>query len=365
MTPRSPDVLFDVRPLQGRDSVRGIGTYVRGVLMGLVDGGWASRLALLADDGLPAPPIPGEFPMFAVRRRYHGRFAAYEDSVILGRDLDRIRPRLFHSPWPRVPASAPCPVVVTVHDLIPWVWGGTRMLGERVRYFPARRLMRRADAVIAVSEATATDCHRVARINPNRIHVIPEGVGPAFRPAPRARERVTERWALSAPYMLYVGGLEPRKDPISLRRAWRAVRRATSDVGLVIAGADPPPPRWLSEARLLGRVTDEELADLYSAAACLVFPSRYEGFGLPILEAMACGCPVAAFRNSSLPELAGDAALLVADGDARALGAAVVEILSVPARARSLRKAGLRRARAFSWARTARATARVYESLLE
>jgi alpha-1,3-rhamnosyl/mannosyltransferase len=142
------------------------------------------------------------------------------------------------------------------------------------------------------------------------------------------------------------------------------VRRTSADVGLVIVGADPPPPEWLREARLLGRVTDEELADLYSAAACLVFPSRYEGFGLPVLEAMACGCPVAAFRNSSVPEVAGEAAHLVADGDARALGAAVVEILSVAARARSMRKAGLRRARAFSWARTAQATARVYESLL-
>jgi glycosyltransferase involved in cell wall biosynthesis len=114
-------------------------------------------------------------------------------------------------------------------------------------------------------------------------------------------------------------------------------------------------------ARLLGRVSDQELADLYTAAGCLVFSSRYEGFGLPALEAMACGCPVAAFRNSSLPEVVGDAGTLVQDGDAEALGRAAAAMSADPERWRRL---GLEWVKRFSWRKAARETIRVYESLL-
>jgi glycosyltransferase involved in cell wall biosynthesis len=117
----------------------------------------------------------------------------------------------------------------------------------------------------------------------------------------------------------------------------------------------------MPDARMLGRVSDEELADLYTAAGCFMFPSRYEGFGLPCLEAMACGCPVAAFRNSSLPEVVDDAGELVDDGDADALGQAAARMSAEPARWRRL---GLERAKAFSWRKTARATIVAYESLL-
>jgi glycosyltransferase involved in cell wall biosynthesis len=131
---------------------------------------------------------------------------------------------------------------------------------------------------------------------------------------------------------------------------------------LVIAG-DPgrqAPPK-MPGATQLGRVDDEALADLYSAAGCLVFPSRYEGFGLPCLEAMACGCPVAAFRNSSLPEIVDDAGILVADGDGTALGLAAAGMVGERQR---WSRAGLQHARKFSWDRAARETIAVYESLV-
>jgi len=114
-------------------------------------------------------------------------------------------------------------------------------------------------------------------------------------------------------------------------------------------------------ADMLGRADRLELADLYTAAGCLVFPSRYEGFGLPCLEAMACGCPVAAYRNSSLPEVVDDAGRLVPDGDAEALGRAAAALCADPASARS---AGLKRAKTFSWRKAARHTIGVYEDLL-
>ncbi|HZK73722.1 MAG TPA: glycosyltransferase, partial [Clostridia bacterium] len=114
-------------------------------------------------------------------------------------------------------------------------------------------------------------------------------------------------------------------------------------------------------AMMVGRVPNLELADLYSAAGCLVFPSRYEGFGLPCLEAMACGCPVAAYRNSSLPEVVDGAGELVPDGDAEALGRAAAELSAAPERAR---RAGIERAKAFSWRKAADQTIAAYESVL-
>ena len=112
---------------------------------------------------------------------------------------------------------------------------------------------------------------------------------------------------------------------------------------------------------MLGQVADEDLADLYSAAGCLVFPSRYEGFGLPCLEAMSCGCPVAAFRNSSIPEVVGDAGMLVTDGDGAALGEAAASMIGQRER---WSRSGLQRARKFSWDRTAQETISTYENVL-
>jgi alpha-1,3-rhamnosyl/mannosyltransferase len=200
----------------------------------------------------------------------------------------------------------------------------------------------------------------------DRVKVVEEGVEPVFRPRPEAAGEISRRWGLSCPYLLYVGALDARKDPAGLLRAWAVARSAGAGVELVLAG-DPGPqaPPEMPGARRLGRVDADGLALLYSGAACLLFPSRYEGFGLPLVEAMACGCPVAAYRNSSIPEVAGEAAALVGDGDADALGRAAAEIVLDPGRARTLREAGLRRARRFSWRKAARVTIGAYRSLLK
>src|SRR5439155_9129771 len=191
-----------------------------------------------------------------------------------------------------------------------------------------------ADAVIAVSRATAEDAARLRVAARQRVRVIPEAAGPVFAPRAGAAERVGGRWGVDGPYLLFVGALDARKDPRALLEAWRAARAARPgrQLELVLAG-DPgrqAPP--MPGAIHVGRVDDESLADLYSAAGCLVFPSRYDGFGLPCLEAMACGCPVAAFRNSSLPEVVDDAGILVADGDGEALGKAAADMIREPER---------------------------------
>lgn len=353
-----------MRPLQGPSAGRGVGSYARGLLGALIAEGFDSRLTILLDAGLDEPSLPpGRYQLAGSRRRYHGQLAGYEEAVALRSDLSRIGPDLYHAIDLRLPGRSPCPVAVTVHDLIPWAWGGPRMRGERLRFWLGKRLLKNADLVIAVSQSAAADTARFASVDPDRIRVVPEAVDDVFKPRPGAPDRVKERWRLEAGYLLYVGALDARKDPTSLLRAWAAAQEVRPQLQLVVAG-DPgrQAPPAMPGAKLLGRVGDEDLADLYAAAGCLVFPSRYEGFGLPCLEAMTCGCPVAAFRNSSLPEVVGAAGLLVDDGDAEALGRAAAGMIG---EAERWRRAGLERAKGFSWRKTARATIAAYEALLK
>ena len=358
-----PSVLLDMRPLQGPSGARGVGAYARGLLRALIEAGFDSHLTLLLDMAFDAPPLPvGEYQLAGCRRRSHGQLAAYEDAVALGGDIQRLRPDVYHAIDFHLPGQSPSPLVVTLHDLIPWAWGGPRMRGERFRYWIGRRLLRRADLVIAVSNATADDAVRLRAASRQRIRVIPEAADPVFSPRDGAAQRVRRRWGLEGRYLLFVGALDARKDPPALLKAWAAARQTQPDLQLVIAG-DPgsqAPPR-MPGAFQLGRVADEALAELYSAAACLVFPSRYEGFGLPCLEAMACGCPVAAFRNSSVPEVVDEAGMLVKDGDGEALGRAAADMVREPARWKRL---GIERAKTFSWSKTARDTISAYQASL-
>jgi glycosyltransferase involved in cell wall biosynthesis len=358
-----PKVLVDMRPLQGPSAGRGVGSYARGLLGGLIAEGFDSRLTLLLDAGLEEPPLPpGTYELAGSRRRYRGQLAAYEEAVAMGADLERIRPDLYHAIDLRLPGRSPCPLAVTLHDLIPWAWGGPHMRGERLRFWPGKRLLKRADAVLAVSECTADDAVRLAGVDPRRMRVVPEAADEIFQPSAGARDRVKQRWDLDAGYLLFVGALDARKDPAALLQAWSATRQSRSQLQLVVAGTPgKQAPAAMPGAKMVGRVEDTELADLYTAAGCFVFPSRYEGFGLPCLEAMACGCPVAAFRNSSLPEVVGDAGELVDDGDADALGQAAARMIGERDR---WRLAGLERAKAFSWRKTARLTIALYESVL-
>jgi glycosyltransferase involved in cell wall biosynthesis len=361
--PGRPSVLLDMRPLQGRSAARGVGAYARGLLQGLIEAGFDANLTLLIDEGLDPPDLPpGKYLLARCRRRSHGQFAAYEDALVLAGDIAKIGPDIYHAIDFRLPRRTPCPLVVTLHDLIPWVWGGGKMRGERLRFGPGRRLLRNADLVIAVSASTAEDATRLHVADPSRLRVIPEAADSIFQPRDGALSRVRERYGLDGSFLLFVGALDARKDPAALLGAWQTARRDNGELKLVITG--PPgkqAPPIMPGAVQLGLVGSDALADLYSAAGCLVFPSRYEGFGLPCVEAMACGCPVAAFRNSSLPEVVDDAGLLVDDGDVDALGRAAARMVHERDRWRA---AGLARAKKFSWLGTAQATISAYESVL-
>lgn len=358
-----PRVLLDMRPLQGPSAARGIGAYATGLLGGLIALGFDSKLTLLLDADLPEPALPpGGYRLAGSRRRYHGRLAVYEEAVALGADLQRIGADVYHAIDLRLPGRSAGALVVTLHDLIPWAWGGPRMRGERFRFWLGKRLLKRADSVLAVSQATAGDATKYAGVDQRRIKVVPEAADPVFEPRPGAADRVRERWRLEPGYLLFAGALDARKDPAGLLRAWAVAREARPELRLAIAGAPGrQAPPAMPGAAMLGQVDRLELADLYNAAGCLVFPSRYEGFGLPCLEAMACGCPVAAYRNSSLPEVVDDAGELVADGDAGALGRAAAALCADP---EPSRRAGLERAKEFSWRKTARQTIDAYKDVL-
>jgi len=352
-----------MRPLQGPSAARGIGAYASGLLGGLIALGFDSNVTLLLDVAFPEPPLPaGAFKLAGSRRRYHGQMAAYEEAVALGNDLQRIGADVYHAIDLRLPGRSNCALVVTLHDLIPWALGGPRMRGERLRFWLGKRLLKRADSVLAVSQATAGDATRYAGVDPRRIKVVHEAADPVFEPRPGAADRVRERWRLEPGYLFFAGALDARKDPAGLLRAWAVAKEAGPELRLAIAGTPGrQAPPAMPGAAMLGQVDKLELADLYNAAGCLVFPSRYEGFGLPCLEAMACGCPVAAYRNSSLPEVVGDAGVLVADGDAGALGRAAAALCADP---EPSRRAGLDRAKRFSWRKTGQLTIDAYKSAL-
>jgi glycosyltransferase involved in cell wall biosynthesis len=278
---------------------------------------------------------------------------------------------LFHGPVNVVPRGLPCPSVVTVHDLAFLRYPETV---PRNRYlylsFETRSTVKRAERVIAVSEATKRDIVELLKIDPGKVEVVPLGVDARFRPASeREQTEFDARYRIDKPFLLTVGNLEPRKNLPRLLEAFAMVAPKIEH-DLVMIGAEG----WLtgelretlSRLRLDGRVKmtgfmdDADLPRWYAAADLFVFPSLYEGFGLPVIEAMACGTPVLASATSSLPEVAGGAAVLFDPLRIDAIADAIVQLSGDTAQKAELARMGMARALAFTWSATAEQTIRVY-----
>ncbi len=284
---------------------------------------------------------------------------------------------LLHGLAFAAPLAARCPTIVTVHDLSFLRFPEAFHRANRAYLTLFTQLStRRATRVIAVSESTRRDVIALCGVPGERVITIPNGVDEAFHPADAAEiEEFRRNRRLPERFILYLGTLEPRKNLETLIDAYAGLRAADKAVPkLVIAGGKG----WFFEtifARVAelglrdevlfpGYVPGTELPWWYRAAELFAYPSRFEGFGLPVLEAMACGTPVVTTTSSSLPEVAGDAALLVDPDDTTALTAALGRLLTDSQLRTDLRTAGLRQAARFSWMRTAAQTAQVYRDVL-
>jgi glycosyltransferase involved in cell wall biosynthesis len=367
---------MDGRPLQGGSAVRGIGSYARGLIAGFAELEDPPDLSLLLSEHREPPPEISAGVRSAARRIrvVHPTLQPIADTVLVARALRDAPADLYHAIEFGQPLRTRLPVVVTIHDLIPFVMPRDYPWVRRARLL-GLRLLRRADAVIAVSEATRRDVLRLTGTSPKRIRVIPEGISPVFRAAPpESVEALRARLRIDRPFLLAVGTFDPRKRIALLAEVVSKVRR-DHDVVLVIAGDQGTFTNTVTSAlsragladhsRVIGHVSTDDLVALYTGAICLAFTSAYEGFGLPPLEAMACGTPAVVFDNSSLPEVSGTAAVVVPDGDAARMAAAMSRLLDDPGEHDRRRAEGLAWAATFTWGRAAAMTLEVYRAAMQ
>ncbi len=286
--------------------------------------------------------------------------------------LLRSHDSLYHSPYYLMPYFPGVPTLLTVYDVIPLRFPEHSTARARLLFRLTTKLaLHASEHVIAISEATKQDYVRFFGVPPERITAIPLAASDRFRPRPLEEvESLRRKYGLPDRFFLYLGSNKPHKNLVRLVEAWARV--ASDEVALVVAGAwipRYPEPKQAAErlgvpVRWLGPVPEDDLPALYSAAEAFVFPSLYEGFGLPVLEAMACGVPVACSNTSSLPEVAGDAALYFDPESVDSISEALRRLLLDTELRVTLRGWGLERAREFSWDQTAEKTLEVYRSVL-
>lgn len=266
--------------------------------------------------------------------------------------------------------------VVTAYDLVWRLYPETMFLANRVTYsLAAERSIRQAHRIISISESTSRDLIRVVGTPSHKITVVPLGVGTEFAPRNRAESvrRMAEKYRVSPDYVCTVGTVEPRKNLTTLIEAVKVLRdRGQQQYQLLIVGQSG----WKNaniyasverlglserEVKFLGSVPEEDLPWLYSGAAVFAFPSLYEGFGLPLLEAMACGAPVVASNSSSIPEVVGEAGILVSPKRPDEFAEAIERVTSNPALRETLARRGPARARHFTWEAAATKVLRAFE----
>ena len=369
-------IAVEARPIQWSHGT-GIGNYTYYLIQKLSELDRENTYTFLWPDDQPISALP-----------FHREFTYYtlpKDDVREETEiplwLEAEKADLFHLPQNgfRTPKLAgKTKIIVTIHDLIPY------FVPEMVRTSFLKRftdempfIVERADHITTVSETSKQDIIRVFGVRPEKITVIPSAPGPSMREYPKTlvHEQVLEKFNLSKPYILYVGGLNPRKNVAELIYAYSKIRRELPEERkLVIPGA---PGKHLTRLQLLaealnieedvvfpGFISVDDLPWLYNGAALFVYPSLYEGFGLPPIEAMACGVPVIVSNVSSLPEIVGEAALTVNPYDTLALAEAMFSVLTRPELAEDLRKKGHLHCQRYTWQRNALQMLEVYRKVV-
>ena len=354
----------------------GIGTYIRNLLRQLARIDRQTDYVLLsgAQDMDVASQLGPNFravlepsPNYSLREQLHVPWV-----------LRRERPDVFHAPHYVLPPAVLCRSVVTIHDCIHLMF--PQYLPNKMAYAYARASMwaavKRSDRILTVSEASKRDILHFFNVAPEKIVVVYNAIDDHFWLTPPDEEvaRVRERYQLDHQFVLYVGNIKPHKNLVRLIESFAELRRTGfEELKLLIIGDEISKLPSLRRAvhghklhkhvRFLGYVSDDTLRVLYRLAALFAFPSLYEGFGLPPLEAMASGTPVVASNQSSLPEVTGDAAVLVDPYDVASIVDGMRRVLSDPTLAADLRRRGPERAREFSWSRSVAQTRTVYEQV--
>jgi glycosyltransferase involved in cell wall biosynthesis len=382
-------IVIDVRHI--RDF--GIGTYIRNLVHALAVVDHDNRYVLTAapDDARTLAGLPDNFSTAVYNRSDRDRL----DHAAYPAFLRRLGPDLVHVPLNRVPLGMIRPYVVTIHDMASLLFDerrGTRMTLWRYWF---RRGLARAERVIAVSDATRRDVQRLLGIPADQVSLVYNAPSPEFfmhrrvadaraaGPATESleRKRIMERYQIQYPFVLYVGNIRPQKNIPRLVEAFAVLRERLADhpdlrdVRLIIIGDEisryPSVRRAVIQSRVehavrfLGFVPFDTLRCFYESALVFVFPSLYEGFGLPPLEAMASGTPVVTSSISSLPEVVGDAAMLVNPENVFDIARGILEVLLDERLRQELIRKGREHAARYSWERTAREVRQIYEEVGE
>jgi glycosyltransferase involved in cell wall biosynthesis len=369
--PNLPTLAVDLRALVPAPT--GIGVYTRSLLLALAARGGARYVGMAHH----APREPGELEAAGIGiERQEAPLGVLWQQMALPRRLARGDVDLFWSPLITLPMRCPVPAVATVHDLTVLLFPESHTLKVRWSLRPfLRPSFEAARRLVTISAATARDLAFHFPQCAEKIRVVYPGIDPEFQPGTPEEIAATRR-ELGAPegYVLYAGTLEPRKNLGTLLDAWTALRSESPRTPpLVLAG----PKGWGSERLIrriqalasegviaVGRVERDRLVRIFQAASVFVYPSLYEGFGFPAAEALACGVPVVVGDTSSLPEVVGDAGLLVDPRDAGAIAARIKAVLENPGKAAELAARGVERAARFRWDRAASEMEEVFSEAL-
>jgi glycosyltransferase involved in cell wall biosynthesis len=372
----------------------GIGTYIRNLVRALARVDEHNQYQLITTE-LAVPEFSGlppnfEIAIFPRTKRPSSSLA----QIRYGLFLRKLEADLFHIPLNAVPLLMPKPYLVTIHDMSTLLFSSQLGYRNRLRHFYLRRGLIRADRVMAVSMATCRDVEAVLGIPASRMRVVYNAPDPMFHAAstedvPRAHgeefgyppeiQRVLDRYRIHYPFLLYVGRTNPQKNIPRLVEAFAVLRGELQehpvyrDLRLLIIGDEISRYPALRHAviqsrvedsvRFLGFVPIDTLRTFYQAASAFVFPSLYEGFGLPPLEAMACGTPVVCSNVSSLPEVVGDAAEIVNPENVFDIARGMREVLLDREKRSVLVERGFEQARRFSWERTAQQVLDAYQEI--
>lgn len=352
----------------------GIGRYTRGLIRTLIQNGYHPAVLEAGKSSFIGNtfPLPGAslLPSLMTVGQVEIAWIAKQQHLALIHDPNGVLPL----------GLAPTKRVATIHDAIPFIYPQTSTFLDRLIYTKWLPVVAsRMHAITTVSQHSKSDLIQFLNINPEIISVVPSAYTADYHPMkPEEIAPVLSRLSISPPYILYVGSLEPRKNLVRLLEAFSLCQELiiNQHYKLVIVGArnflkSSPVVNTVEKLSLnqhvhfTGFVPEPDLPALYCGADLFVFPSIYEGFGLPVLEAMACGTPVITSNTSSLPEVAGEAAILVDPYNIQQIAQAMQQVLTNPELAADLRQRGLENAAKYSWERTARETVAVYQRVLE